>query len=87
MGKIATSLNVGERENMTPEMLLELIEKMYTDLSEAINNKPDVFERTTDGQVSDTFLPNGTININTSTDKVEIITNHPTATTVTWTTI
>ena len=58
---------------------------MYSDLAEAINKKPDVYERTTDGQTTDTFLANGDININTSTLKVEMLTRHVNPTTVTWT--
>ena len=67
VGKIASNFNVGDKENLTPELLLELMEKMYRDLAEAVNGKPDVFERTTDGQTSDTILSNGSLNIN-STD-------------------
>jgi hypothetical protein len=55
------------------------------DLAEAVNSKPDLYQRNTDGQVSDTFLAQGSININLSTNKVEMLTNHPTQTTVTWT--
>ena len=84
MGKLATSLKIGDREGMTPERLLEIMETMYRDVAEAVNNKPDIYERTTDGDSTDTFLSNGTININTSTDKVEILTNHTSATTVNW---
>ena len=59
---------------------------MYIDIAEAVNSKPDLYERTTDGQPGDTFLAQGSFNINTATDKVEMLTNHQT-TTVTWTTL
>lgn len=84
MAKITQTFNVGDRTDLTVEELLRLMERMYTDLSEAINKKPDIYQRTTDGLSSDTFLSNGDININLNTNKVEMLTSHPTATTVTW---
>lgn len=69
------------------EILLKDLQRMYTDLARAINQKPDLYQREVDGQVSDTFLSQGSININLLTDKVEMLTNHPTQTTVTWTTL
>lgn len=85
MAKVPEYYNVGDRTQMTVEKLLVIVEDMYRDLAIALNRKPDVYERNTDGQSSDTFLSNGDININRLTDKVEMITNHPTAATVTWT--
>ena len=87
MARIPETFNVGEREVLTVEGLLLIIERMYTDLAVAINTKPDIVQRTVDGQVGDTFLSQGTFNINLSTNKVEMLTNHPTQTTVTWTTL
>lgn len=87
MVKIATSLNPTDKNNLTTEDLLGIIEKMYMDLANAINSKPDFYERTIDGQIDDYFLANGSININTSTNKVEMLTNHVNSTTVTWTTL
>lgn len=85
--KITEYFEFGEAENLNLQDLLERLERMYTDLAIAINKKPDLFERATDGQIGDTFLSNGTININSTTDKVEMLTNHPTTTTVTWVTL
>lgn len=85
MGKIPEHFPIGNRNNVTPEDLLEIVEDMYTALATAINQKPDVNTTTSDGDTADTFLSNGDININLSTDKVEMVTNHPTTTTVTWT--
>jgi hypothetical protein len=85
MPRIPETFNIGQTSTITPEVLLELLQRMYTDLATAINQKPDLVQRTTDGQASDFFLDQGTININLSTDKVEMLTNHPTQTTVTWT--
>ena len=87
MVKIATSLSPIDKNNLTTEILLEIIEKMYIDLANAINSKPDLYERSTDGQSDDYFLANGSININTTTDKVEMLTNHVDSTSVTWTTL
>jgi len=87
MAKISEYYNVGSREEMTIETLLIVIEDIYTQLAVAINQKTDLVERTTDGLVTDTFLSNGTVNINLSTNKVQMLTNHPTVSTVTWTTL
>ena len=69
------------------EELLLLLDRMYIDLASAVNSKPDLYQRTTDGQTTDTFLAQGSININLSTDKVEMLTQHINQTTVTWTTL
>ena len=87
MAKILEYLNVGNREDMTVEDLLLIVEKMYVDIATALNRKPDVYQRTTDGLVTDVFLSNGDFNINVGTLKVEMLTSHPTSTTVTWTTL
>lgn len=87
MAKISETFNVGNRENLTPEKLLELLEIMYKELAVAINKKPDIYERTTPGQASDTALANGDININTSTNTVQMLIEHVNPSTVTWKTI
>lgn len=84
MAKVPEYFNVGSREDMTIERLLIVIEELYTQLAVALNQKPDLVQRTTDGLTTDTFLSNGTVNINSSTNKVEMLTNHPTSTSVTW---
>lgn len=85
MVRISETFNVGDRSNITPERLLELLERMYMDLAEAVNSKPDLYERTMDGVATDTFLAQGSININTATNKVEMLTNHVSPVLVTWT--
>tara|TARA_R110002126_G_scaffold3502_8_gene20038 strand:- start:1260 stop:1544 length:285 start_codon:yes stop_codon:yes gene_type:complete len=93
MPKISETFSVGDRSNLTVEKLLELLETSYTDLAIAINKKPDCYQRASDGLITDTFLSNGDININTSTHKVEVLTSHPDPTLpadpkeVTWTQI
>lgn len=92
MARIPETFNVGDRGDLSPEKLLELLEVMYTDLAVAINRKPDIIQRElngvgSDGLTTDTFLSNGDININTSTLKVEILTSHTSTTAVTWQTI
>ncbi len=89
MARLSEFFNYGNVENLQPEDLLRLLERVYTDLAIAINQKPDIVQREVDGQISDTFLSNGTININLTTNKVEMLTNHPSATptVVTWTTL
>lgn len=85
MARVSEIFDFGSNEDLTMEELLLRLQRMYTDLAVALNSKPDLVQRTTDGQVGDTFLSQGTININLSTNKVEMLTNHPTQTTVTWT--
>ncbi len=85
--KISEEFNVGAADNMSPSDLLRVMTTMYRELAIAINRKPDIIERTVDGVVTDTFLSNGDININTSTDNVEMLTNHTSATAVNWKTL
>jgi hypothetical protein len=85
VAKLTEYFNFGETQDMTQEEMMLRLQRMYTDLAVAINRKPDIYQRTTDGQINDTFLANGDININLNTNKVEMLTNHPTSTTVTWT--
>lgn len=87
MSKLPPVFNISDRNNLSLEMLLELIERLYIDIAEAVNSKPDIVERTVNGQPGDTFLSQGTVNINTSTNKVEMLTNHNSPTNVTWTTL
>lgn len=90
MARIPETFNFGDfgaRDKLTIEDLLLILERMYTDLAVAINTKPDVVQREVDGQTTDTFLSQGTFNINLLTDKVEMLTNHVNPTTVTWTTL
>ncbi len=87
MPKIPESFNFGSSEEMKMEDLIVKLERMYYDIAKAVNKKPDLYERNVDGQTSDTFMSNGDININNATNKVEMISNHPTKTTVTWVTL
>lgn len=83
--RIPEFFSVGDRSTLRPEELLRLMELMYSQLAQAINRKPDVYLRATDGLVTDVLLNNGDININTSTLKVEMLTEHVSQTAVTWT--
>jgi hypothetical protein len=85
VARIPETFNFGDTDGLTIEELVIKFQRMYTDLAEAINSKPDLVQRDVDGQTGDTFLAQGTININLSTDKVEMLTNHIDPTTVTWT--
>ena len=87
MARLPDHFNFGEEDSMTVEELVIKLQRMYMDLAEAVNSKPDLYQRTTDGQVADTFLAQGSININLSTNKVEMLTNHISPSTVVWTTL
>lgn len=84
MVKIPDTFEFGADTDIEPERLMELLKKMYRTLAEAINNKPNIYERATDGQTTDTTLSNGDININTSTQKIEMLVEHTDSTTVVW---
>jgi len=86
MAKLPEYYNVGNRDNLTVEILLEMLTDIYQQLAMAINKKPDLYERDTNGQASDTFLANGSLNLNKTTQVVEMLVNR-TATTVTWKTL
>lgn len=85
MAKINETYPLGDTSKLTSEDLARILADMYRDLAVAINQKPDIIIRTTDGLATDTFLSNGTINVNTATDKVEVLTNHTSTSNVTWT--
>ena len=85
MPSIPETFNIGDNSELTPENLLLILQRMYTDLAVAVNAKPDLYQRPNDGQTTDTFLAQGSININTSTLKVEMLTQHTDPTTVIWT--
>lgn len=84
MAKIPEYYSVGDRNNLTLEQLLRIVEDIYKEIAIAVNRKPDIYQRSTDGLTTDTFLSNGDININTSTLKVEMLTKHDSTSTVTW---
>jgi len=86
MAKIPEIYNIGSKENLSVEMLLDIILEMYQQLAIQLNKKPDLYKRDTDGLASDTFLGTGDININIATQKVEMLVDR-TATTVTWKTL
>lgn len=85
MSQLPNEFNFESLDELTREKLIWTLQRMYFDLARAINGKPDVYQRTTDGQTTDTFLPNGSLNINLNTNKVEMLTNHVSPVLVTWT--
>ena len=87
MAKLQEYYDVGDRRQMTVDRLLLVVEDVYKQLAAALNQKPDVFQRSTDGLTTDTFLSNGDMNINTSTLKIEMLAEHSTISTVVWKTL
>jgi hypothetical protein len=88
MASIPEYFNIGETDTKDPEQMVRLLQQMYTDLAQAINQKPDLVVRETNGSTTETFLSNGTINVNTLTDTVEVLTSrNATGSAVVWTTI
>jgi len=85
MAKVPEYYQIGDRSNMTVERLLVIVENMYRDLATAVNKKPDVYQRASNGLTTDTFLSNGDLNINTSTRRVEMLTEHSSTSAVVWT--
>ncbi len=89
MPRIPETYNIGNRENVTPEKLLEMLEDMYQTLAKSINQKPNIYTRTaggipTNASVDDNFVSDGDLNVNITTGKVEMAVEHDTATTVVW---
>lgn len=87
MAKVVEYLQVGNRDNMSVEDLLVIVEQLYRDLAIQLNKKVELVQRNVDGQVADVFLDQGTVNINLTTNKIEMLSNHTSTTTVTWTQI
>lgn len=87
MAKVQEYYDVGSREEMTLERLLIIVEDVYKQLAVALNQKPDVFQRDSDGLTTDTFLSNGDMNINTTTLKIEMLAEHSTISAVVWKTL
>ena len=87
MAKLSETYQAGSTDNLSIEQLYLIILDMYKDLAVAMNRKPDVVKRESDGLTTDVLLAIGTLNLNTTTQKVEMLTAHPTTTTVTWTTL
>lgn len=85
MAKIPESYSYGDNEETTIEDIKDIVKDIYKDLAVAINKKPDIYFRSSNGLPSDTLLSIGDININSNTGKVETLVAHPTQTTVTWT--
>jgi D-hexose-6-phosphate mutarotase len=87
MAKINEYYDVGDRNKINVEQLVRMLEDIYKILAVAVNKKPDVYFRPTDGQASDSFLSNGDINVNETTNKIEMLTSRPSSSTVGWTQI
>lgn len=87
MVKVPDEFDLGSEQDITLEKLYWLLQRMYVELAESLNRKPDVYFRDVDGQATDVKLSNGDINVNTSTLKVEMLTKHVDRENVTWTTI
>ena len=85
MARLPPTFNFPEADHLDMVTLVDTLNRMYLDLAEAINSKPDIYEREVDGQTDDVFLAQGTINLNTLTKKVEMLTQHIDPSTVTWT--
>lgn len=86
MAKLNNTYNFGDRRNIDLEELIKIVEDMYRDIADEVNKKPDVYVGTSDGDTASTFVSIGDININTSSNKVEVCTNHA-GSSVTWTTV
>lgn len=84
MAKVPEIFNVGSIENLNLEDILVRMQEMYRTLAIQLNRKIELVERNTDGLTTDVTLSNGTVNINKSTNNVEMLVEHPTISTVTW---
>lgn len=87
VANLPKTFNFQSKDSMTVEDLIVLLDRMYIDIAQAVNSKPDLYQRSTDGQTTDTFLAQGSLNINTSTLKVEMLVEHTSPTAVVWKTL
>ena len=84
MAKVPEVYSVGNPKDLDQEKIAMILSDIYRILAKAVNRKPDVYQRDSDGLVTDTALYNGDLNINTTTQKVEMLTKHLTTSTVSW---
>jgi len=87
MAKIPEIYNIGDKQNLDIDKLIDVVLDMYSDIAIQLNKKPDIYQRSTNGLTTDTFLSNGDININTTIGNVEVLTSHPTSTAVVWSSV
>jgi hypothetical protein len=87
MAKIPETYQAGITKDLDVDKLYVILMDIYKDLATAINQKPDLYVRSTNGQTTDTNLSQGSININSSTLKIEMLSKFNSSTAVTWTQI
>lgn len=89
MARLSENYELGNDKDLSFNELLKRIQEMYTQLARAINQKADVVVRNSATDNSETFLSDGTIYINqgATPSTVQILSKHPTRTSVIWTTI
>ncbi|MEK9713879.1 MAG: hypothetical protein VW258_15045 [Thalassolituus sp.] len=89
MPDLPETFNFGDRSNVTPEKLLQILEDMYEQLASEINQKPNVYYATDgtnprNGNSEDTHVKNGDFNVNTTSRAVEVATRDETTGAVFW---
>jgi hypothetical protein len=87
VARLPPTFNFESNDELTIEDLILQLERMYVDIANAVNSKPDLYVRAVDGQTTDTFLAQGSININSTTRKVEMLTQFTSPVSVVWTTL
>lgn len=89
MGKLSENYEIGNLADLSTPELARRLQEMYTQLARAINLKADLVVRDTAVVGDETFLSDGTIYINNGVapNTVQVLTDHPTTTAVTWTTV
>lgn len=84
MSKLQTDYIISNKENLDIKDILDILQDMYKKIVRELNKKPDIIIKDSDGSVSDAFLSDGDININSDTEKVEILIAHDSQKTVKW---
>ena len=50
MAKVRENINFGDEESITIKSLIAILDEAYRDLAIAVNKKPDLYYRASDGQ-------------------------------------
>ncbi len=91
MTKIKEEFPIGNVDEMDVKELARVLQEMYRDLAVEVNKKPSIITRFDsagtgiDGQTTDNFPSIGDINVNQTTDTVEVLTRLTNPQTVVWT--
>lgn len=86
MPNVPMDFPFGNKDELSVDKLLVIIQDMYELLARAVNSKPDIIVSESDGSADDVSVAIGSLSVNTSSNKVEMLTSATTEV-ATWTTL